>query len=99
MLVSDTGIREAIRLRDIVIDPFDDSMLQPASYDLEIGKLGATFRDFGADPILNIENDGPLVIQPDAPAVVSTREVIELSTSFAGRLALRLIRVFVVRFG
>ena len=44
MLLSDRSIREALKAKKIVIDPWDESMLQPASVDLRLGRKLCIFR-------------------------------------------------------
>lgn len=38
MILSDKGIKEALKAGEITIDPFDEKCLQPASYDLHLDK-------------------------------------------------------------
>ena len=42
MLLTDRQICEAVNKGDIVINPFDENKVQPASYDLRVGAQGAT---------------------------------------------------------
>lgn len=42
MILTDAQIREAVEAGEIVIDPFEESQLQPATYDLRVGDEGAT---------------------------------------------------------
>src|SRR3954463_1560837 len=37
MFLSDTDIHEAVKKGDIVLNPYDESRLQPASYDILLG--------------------------------------------------------------
>ncbi len=45
MLLSDTSIMEAIEAKRIIIDPWDENSLQPASVDLRLGKKLRVFRN------------------------------------------------------
>lgn len=88
MPMSDVEIREALANREVSITPFDPKMLQPASYDLKVGKLAATVPENG-EPRINLEKQGVLLIAPYAPAVVFTMEELKLSLSYTGRFGLK----------
>ena len=45
MLLSDKSIKEAVDSKRIVIEPWDESLLQPASVDLRLGKKLRVFRN------------------------------------------------------
>ncbi len=89
MPVSDVQIIEAMEQGDIAINPFDPEMLQPASYDLKVGKYAATVGRSSGDPRFDLEQEGSLLIPAYAPAVVFTKEELRLSTSYAGRFGLK----------
>ena len=89
MPVSDVEFKQALDNGDIEISPFDPKMLQPASYDLKVGKHAATVVKNGGDPRIDLEKDGPLFIPAYAPAVIFTREELRLSTSYVGRFGLK----------
>ena len=59
MILSDKQILEAIESDNIVIDPFDKNQIQPASYDLRVGKQGATT---STKRLVDIESHGYLEI-------------------------------------
>jgi len=86
--MSDVQIQEALDNGGIGITPFDSKMLQPASYDLKVGKSAATTPKNG-DPRIDLEKEGVLLIPPYALAVVLTYEELRLSTSFAGHFGLK----------
>ena len=88
MPISDVQILEAIKNKEVAITPFDSKMLQPASYDLKVGKLAATVPKNG-EPRIDLEKEGVLLIAPYAPAVVFTLEKLQLSTSYTGRFGLK----------
>jgi len=88
MPMSDVQIKEALKRREIAIIPFDPKMLQPASYDLKIGRNAATVPSNG-DPRVDLEKEGVLLIPPYAPAVIWTREELRLSTSHVGHFGLK----------
>ena len=88
MPMSDVEIQGALNRKEIAIDPFDPKMLQPASYDLRVGKNAATVPTNG-DPRVNLEKEGVLFIPAYAPAVVWTLEELRLSTSYVGHFGLK----------
>lgn len=88
MLMSDVQIQEALDLGEIGITPFDRKMLQPASYDLKVGRNAATVPTNG-DPRINLEKEGVLFIPAYAPAVIWTREELRLSKSYVGHFGLK----------
>ena len=45
MLLSDRSIKEALETGRIIIDPWDEDLLQPASVDLRLGKKVRVFRN------------------------------------------------------
>jgi len=86
--MSDVQIQEALSQGTIAITPYDPKMLQPASYDLTVGKNAATVPTNG-DPRIDLEKTGVLFIPAYAPAVVWTREELRLSRSHVGRFGLK----------
>lgn len=87
MALSDVEILEALDSGEIAITPFDEDMLQPASYDLKIGKLAATVATNG-DPRVDLEKEGVLLIPAYAPAVIFTLEDLRFSKSYIGHFGL-----------
>lgn len=53
MPISDVQIQEALENGEVAITPFDPEMLQPASYDLKVGKHAATVPKNG-EPRINL---------------------------------------------
>jgi dCTP deaminase len=88
MFMSDVQITQAIHEGGIRITPYDDKMLQPASYDLKIGRNAATVPKNG-DPRINLEEEGVLFIPAYAPAVVWTKEELALTTEYVGHFGLK----------
>ena len=58
MLLSDKSIKEAIEAERIIIDPWDESMLQPASVDLRLGKTLRVFRN-SRIPYIDVKQELP----------------------------------------
>lgn len=55
MILSDTAIRAAMAIRQIVIDPFDPARLGSNSYDLTLGSTLLVYED----PVLDARADNP----------------------------------------
>ncbi len=51
MILSDRTIREALANKRIVIDPLDDSCIQPSSIDVKVSNLFRVFRNHTASTI------------------------------------------------
>ncbi len=89
MLLSDVEIKREVKAKHIIISPFDDKYVEPASYDLRVGKDAATIRHNGADGRIDLEKEHLLLIEPFAPAIVWALEHIELPRNIAGRFGLK----------
>ena len=70
MLLSDKSIKEAIDAKRIIIEPWEPSLLQPASVDLRLGK---TIRVFHSSKLPYID-----VMQP-SPDLTEEREIDEVN--------------------
>jgi dCTP deaminase len=88
MILSDRDIRSEIQSGKLVIDPFDERLLEPATYDLRVGKDAATVPKNG-EPRVNLEEEGFILIDPYAPAVVYAKEHLKLPLHLAGRFGLK----------
>ena len=86
MILTAQQIEEAHLARDIIIDPFEQDQVQAASYDLRVGAQGATTT---AKKLVNIEQEGYLLLQPGDFAVVTVLEELTLGNQYAGRFGLR----------
>lgn len=86
MLLTDGQIREAHESGDILIEPFLEEQLEPATYDLRVGKQGATT---STKKIVDIEKEGYLSIAPGDFAIVTVLEEIRLGAQYAARFGLR----------
>jgi dCTP deaminase len=85
-MMSDTEIHAAITEGEIVLDPYDDRQLQPASYDARAGNWAFSS---SLKEKVNLSQRGALVIEPGEFAIVETRERIALGRWTAGILGLR----------
>jgi dCTP deaminase len=86
MILSDGQIKEACEEGDILITPFDERQIQPASYDLRVGSQAACTSQ---ESIIDIEKNGFLNLKPGDFAVVTVYEEIKLGLQYVGRFGLR----------
>ena len=98
MVLSDRSIREEIAAGRIVIDPFDDALVQPSSVDVRVGSAFRVFRN-SRYPFINVkeaqedltelvEIDGgePFILHPGEFVLGSTLERLTLPDDIVGRL-------------
>jgi dCTP deaminase len=85
-ILVDRDIVDALKLNYMRIDPFDESALEPATYDLSLGSMAVVTTS--SEPV-DLAKDGLLRIPPYAAALVQTEEVLRLSSRIAGRLGAR----------
>jgi len=85
-MMTDAQIEAARVAKEIVLDPFDPQQLQPASYDIRLGKwaFASSMKDK-----LDLSQKGLLVIDPGEFAVIESRERVTLDSRTAGQLGLR----------
>lgn len=86
MILTNKQIEEAYRSKDIIINPYSETQLQAATYDLRVGKQGATT---SSKKIVNIAETGYLLLQPGDFGVVTVLEDIRLGPQYVGRFGLR----------
>ena len=98
MLLSDKSIREAVEARRIVVDPWDEGMLQPASVDLRLGGKLRVFRSSSLPYIdvmqeapdltepVEIDEVNPFYLHPGEFVLGMILEYVELPTDIAARL-------------
>src|SRR6266516_1219945 len=86
MILSDRQIREAVKKKEILIEPFEERQIQPATYDLRVGHQGITT---STKKLVNIKEAGYLLIQPGDFAIVKVLEEITLNSQHAGRFGIR----------
>ena len=98
MVLSDRAITRLIDAGRIVIDPYDPSLMQPASLDVRVDRLFRVFRNSrypyidvkreqeGLTELVEIEDDEPFILHPGEFALASTYEVVTLPDDVAGRL-------------
>lgn len=98
MILSDKDIRAAIQSGDIIIDPFDESAIQPASVDLRLDKeflIYDTNQNYVIDPkkpmddimkTVTIDEDRPFVLHPGEFALGLIYETTGVANDMVGRL-------------
>lgn len=85
MILSDSEIRSARESGRIAIEPFADASVQPASYDLRVGRQAAISSD---KQVVDLTTSGFVQIKPGDFVIVSTQEKLELDASHVGRFGL-----------
>ncbi len=86
MILTDNQILEANKAGDILIDPFDEKQLQPATYDFRVGEKGATT---STKKLINIRETGFLLLNPGDFAIITVLEKLKLNLQYTGRFGLR----------
>lgn len=98
MLLSDRDIKATIERGDLVIDPFDEALIQPSSVDVRMDRFFRVFnnsRYTHIDPklpmedlttLVEVEEDEPFVLHPGEFVLGATLEKFTLPDNLAGRL-------------
>ena len=98
MILSDRTLREQIAAGRIVIEPFDESCVQPSSIDVRISNLFRVFRNHTAGVIdvkqdmadltelVEIADDGVFMLHPGEFVLGSTLERIGVPDDLVGRI-------------
>ena len=86
MILTDHDIEEACKKQEIVIDSFESNQVQGATYDFRVGKQGATT---SSKKIVNLEEEGYLLLKPGDFAIVVVLEKLRLNPQHVGRFGLR----------
>ncbi|HXA30629.1 MAG TPA: dCTP deaminase [Acidimicrobiales bacterium] len=98
MVLSDRSIREALDAGRIVIEPRDDSSIQPSSVDLHVDRYFRLFRNHTSRVIdvredqedltelVDIGEDLPLILHPGEFVLGSTLEKVTLPNDLVARL-------------
>lgn len=98
MILSDRSIREELAAGRIVIDPLDESMIQPSSIDLTIDRFFRVFRNHTTQVIdvkqnledltelIEIAEDDVFILHPGEFVLGSTAERVALPTDLVARL-------------
>jgi len=98
VLLSDRDIRTEIESGRVVVEPFDEAMIQPSSVDVRLDKFFRVFENHKysvIDPSIEqpeltreviAEGDEAFILHPGEFVLASTYEVITLPDDIAGRL-------------
>ena len=98
MILSDRTIREELEAKRIVIDPFDETAIQPSSVDLRLGRFFRVFLNHttrvidvkenqeNLTPLVEIAEDEPFILHPGEFVLGSTLERITLPDDLVARL-------------
>ena len=98
MILSDRSLREAIAAGRIVVDPLDESCIQPSSIDLKVGNLFRVFRNHTAGVIdvkhdledltelITIPDDGVFMLHPGEFVLGSTLERVGVPDDLVARV-------------
>ena len=86
MLLNNQQISEAVRKGNVVIEPYEESQLQGASYDLRVGDEGATS---SARKKMSIREQGFLILAPGDFAVLASYEKLQFDKQHTARIGLR----------
>lgn len=98
VLLSDRDIKTELAAGRVVLEPFDEGMVQPSSVDVRLDRLFRVFENHRyphIDPsveqpdltrLVQPEGDEPFILHPGEFALASTFEVVTLPDDVAGRL-------------
>lgn len=98
MILSDRSIIEAIKKKEIIIDPFNEDCLQPASYDLHLGSSIMVFDEQKYQLIdvkapvedrmkkIELEKNGQYILMPGAFILANVQEITGVDAQHVGRL-------------
>jgi dCTP deaminase len=86
VILTDEQIIEVVNSGDIVIQPFEIEQVEPATYDMRVGKYAVTT---SSKHKVNIEEKGFFVIDPGDFAVVELLEEVKMGLQYTARFGLR----------
>ncbi|MGD0072665.1 MAG: dCTP deaminase [Candidatus Bathyarchaeia archaeon] len=86
VLLSDAQIREAIKNGKLSIDPFMEPSLQPASYDLRVGKRALVS---GMESEIDLEVKRSFTLKAGDFALMTTLEKIKLSSDIVAQIGMK----------
>ena len=98
MILSDRSLKDAVASGRIVVDPYDERLVQPSSVDLRVDRLFRVFRNHTAPVIdvkLDLENltelvevpdDGVFMLHPGEFVLGATLERLALPDDLVGRV-------------
>jgi dCTP deaminase len=98
MILSDHSIRKEVAAKRIIIDPFDDSCVQPSSVDLHVDRYFRVFRNHSQRVIdvkddqenltelVDVPEEDSFILHPGEFVLGSTLERVALPSDLVGRL-------------
>ena len=98
MVLSDRSIREEIAAGRILIDPFDDALVQPSSVDVRVGSAFRVFRNSRypyidvkqeqeeLTELVEIDDETPFILHPGEFVLGATLERLTLGVDLVARL-------------
>ena len=86
MILNYEHIIEAVDQKLISIEPYAETQIQPASYDLRIGPQGITTTD---KELINLVDKSFIELKPGDMAIVSSLEILKFDASHVARIGLR----------
>jgi dCTP deaminase len=98
VILSDRSIRQRLARRQLVIEPYEPSHLQPASIDVRLDRHFRPFRATGepidpavdqahrTDELITLPDGEPCVLHPDGFVLASTYERVSLPADLAARV-------------
>jgi dCTP deaminase len=86
MLLSDIEIREALKKKELAIDPFSEQSLQPASYDLRVGKRVLLS---GEEKEIDLENRGSITLKAGQFGLLTSLERIRMPNIMAAHIGMK----------
>src|SRR5438045_7431016 len=97
MVLSDRTIARLLEAERIVIEPYDESLLQPSSVDVRVDRFFRVFHNAryafidvkepqeDLTELVEIDDERPFILHPGEVVVGSTRERIVLPAELGGR--------------
>ncbi len=98
MVLSDQSLREALDDGSILIEPFEDGLVQPSSIDLRVGAAFRVFRNNrlpfidvrnrvdGLTDLVRMENGEPFMLHPGEFVLGATMERVRVGNGLVARL-------------
>jgi dCTP deaminase len=86
VILSDVEIRDAMKKEKLIIDPFFDASLQPASYDLRIGKRALVS---GMENEIDLESKRSFTLKAGDFALITTLEKVKLSNDIVAHIGMK----------
>src|SRR2546425_252071 len=86
MLMTDNEIRQAMESGKLTIENFSDRSLEPASYDMRVGKRLLISND---EREIDLEARGSSTLEPGTFALLTTHERVRLDNTIAGHIGVK----------